>query len=173
MGWDRGVDFDAEKARIIEAITTTRNRVEKAFYAIALVQLTNGTRRNEALNACFKWLEEGKREVRIRAQKRKDKYMRLVGIDPILYKYDSIKKGIADIQAMARPHDAYYYFCKSRLGHNTHCMRYAFISDVSNKDKHPAEFIAKMTGQKDSKVVVRYIQQKGAEDALRRRLGLN
>lgn len=171
IGWDRNVDFNSEKARLEQAVAETRNRTEKSFYAIALLQLTNGCRRNETLAAAFLWAENPRRELRIKTEKRKDKYMRLVVIPEIFSKYDeTLKKGITDIQSMPRPHDAYYYFCTSRLGHNTHSMRYAFVGDASHK--HPVQLISKMTGQKSMDTVLRYVQQKEAEKALRERFGL-
>lgn len=173
MGWDRGIDYQAKHDMLEQAIATTRDRREKGFYAVALIQLKNGARRSEALECAFEWAKSGKREYRIRARKRKDKFKRLMVIPPILSKYPVLKKAFTELEQEEHPAKAYYYFCSSRLGHNTHCMRYAFISDVANKEQKPGEFIAKMTGQKNPKVVLTYISQKAADMALRARVAPN
>lgn len=173
QGWDRGIDYTAEHDALVQLVQTTRDRREKAFYAIALIQLTNGARRSEALEAAFTWAKNRKKEYRIRARKRQDKFKRLMVIPPLLSKYPALKKAFVALEQEPNPAKAYYYFLSSRLDHNTHCLRYAFISDVANREQRPGEFIAKMTGQKNPKVVLNYISQHAADKALRDRFDAN
>lgn len=163
LGWDGGVDFNLEKVKLEMLIEQTRDGVEKALYSIALIQLVNGLRRHEAVEAAIMYAKHGKKLGRVRVQKRKDKYMRLVVIPQVVRRYESIKRGLAALEAVENRDKKYYRFCRSRLAHNTHSMRYAFISDASIKN--PALLISKMTGQVSANTVLHYLNQKTAEKA--------
>lgn len=169
-GWDEGLDFAEQKTRLEQSVITTRNQVLKAKWAILLIQLVNGSRIGEAVAAALEYAEHSKREVRVRAEKRQDNYMRLMIIPKVVRRYPDLKEVILGLNAAYGLTHVMVDFARRRGGFRSHGQRYAFITDVSDKEDRPAEFIAKMTGQKDAKVVIRYISQKKAEQALRERV---
>lgn len=166
LGWDQNLDFNAEKLALESNIASVRDRREKTFWALALCQLVNGSRRSEALDGLIQWAHNGKSRQRVRVRKRKDKYDRFFKIPEVVRRYDSIKRGALDLEAEGpdAAAKAYYYFMKSRFSHNTHSLRYAFIGE--HADKIPVQLLAKMTGHKRMDQVLHYTQRRAAETKL-------
>lgn len=168
-GWEKGLDFEETKIRLDTLVEETRDRWEKTMYGILLTDLVNGSRIGEAIDGIMLWAEGGKREVRVRAQKRKDKYMRLMIIPSTVRKYPIIAETALAMQAGYKNiRSNVKMFCQRKLGFNTHALRHAFITHASRT--MPAQLIARVTGQKKLDMIIRYIESSAAEKVLRERI---
>ena len=167
-GWDKQLDFEDTKILLMTLIHDTRNAKKKAFFATLLVQMLNAARSCEAVDAMTKWASNGRREQRVRAEKRKpnNKFMRLVIIPTIVRKYRNI--GPAITKAKADYSDVCNYldqWCSRHLGFNTHSLRYAGITHMS-ATMYPQE-ITRITGHTDMKLIQDYTNSRVAESKLR------
>lgn len=153
FGWDKGLEYNTEKDRLTELVRKTRDRPDKAIYSVLLIQIVNGSRINEAVQAALLWAENGNREQRVRVQKLKDRYMRLMIIPKAVRDFKSIR---GTLQTMSKeyknPTGVIKEACRRKLSYNTHALRYAFISDASRTK--PLQIIAKITGQKSMNTVL-------------------
>lgn len=61
-------------------------------------------------------------------------------------------------------------FASRTLGFNTHSLRYAKITSLTNQNK-PAQMIAKITHHRNMNFIVDYTQQKAADEELRKSIG--
>ena len=165
-GWDKNLDLKNTK-QVLQEHLTVRDKRKKAFFAILLVQLLNGSRVGEAVLAMRQWAEDGKKEQRVRVEKRKDKFMRLMIIPKEVRKSKQLKEWILNSEYMDLT-DAVIQFSRRHLNWNTHALRYAFISDMS-EDTQP-QVIAKLTGQKSLDMILRYTSTRKGEQKLRERI---
>lgn len=168
LGWDRNLDFNEQKARLAELIRTTRKRRLKTMYCILYVQLVNGARISETLDACLLYAKNGNREQRVRARKRKDRYMRLVVIPAIVRRYPQVRPALLDMQKKYSDFlGVAKQFSRRYLKYNSHAQRYAFIGGATAGGM-PAQAIAKVTGQKTLDMILHYTQRRAGEDGLRK-----
>lgn len=164
-GWDRNLDFEKEKANLERLIPETKDIKRKAYFCIFLIQLANGSRIGEAVQAAKFYADNGARVQRVRVEKRKDKFMRLMIIPEVVRKEQGIRE---QIKAMNKKYadltDSCVQYCRRNLGYNTHAQRYAFVGRMAT-ELHPME-IAKLTGHKTLNYVLHYYQVKSAETKL-------
>ena len=154
-----------------EDLRSSRSVRRVAYFSIFLIQLLNGLRISEAVEAALVWAGSGVREVRVAVRKRRDPYERLVVIPKEL--------GARERAAVATllnedPRELVVRlktFCRARLGYNTHALRYAFISYMGLEKKLPAQLIAKITGHKKLDHILHYTQKELAEEVLRTVVG--
>lgn len=162
VGWDRGLDWNQEKDRLLELVRTTHNRRDKAFYTIAFVTVLNGSRIGETITALLSWAENGKREQRVRVQKRKDRYMRLIIIPDSVRQYKQLREEYPEMQKEYHNlANVAEHWIKHRLRYNVHALRFAWITAMANH-MHPQE-IARITGHKKLELILLYTQRQGAE----------
>jgi hypothetical protein len=76
--WDRELDYDVARRRAIAGLEETRKRMDPddpfsprvlGHYATFLIQLTNGSRASEAVDAMREWVQTGRTEVQVRVRK--------------------------------------------------------------------------------------------------------
>jgi hypothetical protein len=162
QGWDKGLSYSSERDKIAELLRLTRNRRDKAFLSIACVSVCNGSRIGESITALLSWAKNGKREQRVRVEKRADKYMRLIIIPSDVNKYKNLKTEFAIME------ERYVDFpnvaaqrIRRMLGYNSHALRYAWIGGMA--ETMNAQEIAKITGHKKLDIVLHYTQARTAE----------
>lgn len=165
-GWDKNLDFQEWIKRLIALVgDMTIEARKRAYYAIFLTQLGNGSRIGEAVDCMIKWVGNGKVEQSVRVEKRKDNYHRLMIIPPIIRKDAEIKQAMQEIAKFKNPKAAAEMFLHRAQELNTHAFRYSFISHNSDK---PAQLIASMTGHKKLDHILHYTNRKAGEQELRR-----
>ena len=170
--WDRGLNFRAERRRLVkliksEGMGSSRSVRRVAYFSVLLIQLSNGLRISEAVDAALAWAGSGRREVRVAVRKRRDPYERLVVIPKELG-----ARGRAAVATLLNEDSGKLVvrlktFCRAALGYNTHALRYAFISYMGLEKKLPAQLIAKMTGHKKLDHILHYTEKELAEEVLR------
>jgi site-specific recombinase XerD len=128
-------------------ITTVSN------LAVLYIQLVNGSRVSEAVEAFNRFLETGKRELEIRVRKIKKFETRRILI-PSFIKRRGVPRKSGQVEVFAQ-----------RQGINTHSMRYAFIGYMGRRGVAP-QIIAKITHHKKLDSILGYTQQKVADDLL-------
>ncbi|MEM3740755.1 MAG: integrase, partial [Candidatus Korarchaeum sp.] len=78
--WDKGAAFDELKEKILALLREERQKAKRgsviarkrlAHTIILLIQLRNGSRVGEAIEAFFKFKESKEREVRVRLEKQR------------------------------------------------------------------------------------------------------
>ncbi len=100
------------------------------YYAIAMLQLTNGLRASEAIYALKEYLTKGNKSFSILAEKsNKERWVYvpdiLVSMTPSLKTYLDVLKTIN--------RKGYYQFLQYNLGINPHTLRYVFIDKAIRK----------------------------------------
>jgi len=161
-GWDRGVDFEAAKARLESRLSRAKSDTEYAYLAILLVQLLNGARVSEACEAVQIYARTAETRVRVKVRKQKSPAERLIviprGIDLRRVAW------VADVD-LERLVERVKFYARTRLGLNTHSLRYAFITHMAKRGVS-AQLIAKMTGHKTLSHILHYTQKIEAEKIL-------
>ncbi len=165
--WDRGVDFRVvrrELARLLREHLQRKAFRSYCYAAVLLIQLRNGSRVSEALEAALRFAEEGGREVQVRVRKHKRETLRLMVLPEELKPRDLqvCRSILSEPRALERVKD----YARKRLGVNSHSLRYAFITYLAKQGVQP-QLIAKITGHAKLDYILRYTQRKKAEELLR------
>ena len=164
--WDYSVDFLEAKKVLTSAYKQLYDlniMPYEAYVAILLIQLTNGARIGEAIRAFKTFVESSQREFYLKAEKHGNtRFFIIHDIIKNRLAYKSILTISDDkLEARIRMFTLKYLKC------NTHSLRYALISHLAKNATDPA-IIAKITGHKDYKNIVRYTQTKDAIEILRK-----
>lgn len=169
--WDRGVKYDDLKRRLIRLIKVNsrpedRKTALRLGYLVAYaIQLRNGLRISEALEAFEKFKkydfekDEGKRvaTVRVRKKKRED-YREAVWPDWVSWSVmDVMRRFNVELKKSSAA-----VLAPKLLGVNTHTLRYARITYLTEKGYSPA-LVAKITHHSNLNFIVRYTQEKLAK----------
>lgn len=173
MTWDRSLKYEQAYNVLKRNLENLREKLKKRlrprilkhFFMTAtlLVQLRNGSRISEALEALRKFLEEKNREIHVRVRKHKKEDLRLMVIPREIQKKDVIfLKTVANQITV----NAIKIFCLRKFGFNTHSLRYAFITHLAKKGVS-AQLIAKITRHRNLNYILTYTQTKTAEDLLK------
>ena len=144
--------------------------------AILLIQLRNGSRISEAIDAYTTFCNNGTRILLVRTRKRGytfevidgKKKRKSHGNTPETPHY---RKMIIPDEVVQR--DIGYQptvyrlssWCKAVFGFNTHDLRYCYIGHMTNKG-YPAQIIARTTGQKTLNMVLDYTLEQLGDEAL-------
>ena len=168
MEWDRGLDY---KRTYKELLRRLREHLSKRAYtsfcyaSILLIQLRNGSRVSEALEAARKFIEEGSRKVKVRVRKRSDDHKRLM-IMPEELKHQDLRICIDILnEDEAKVLNRVKVYAEKVLNINTHSLRYAYITYLLKNGVNPA-IVAKITGHKKLDYILKYTQVRTAEEAL-------
>lgn len=173
--WDRGLDLRSERRRLVklirgEDLRSSRSVRRVAYFSIFLIQLMNGLRISEAVEAALAWAGSGRRELRVAVRKRRDSYERLVIVPQELGARERAAVATLLNEDTSKLTVRLKTFCRSVLGYNTHALRYAFISYMGLEKKMPAQLIAKITGHKKLDHILHYTEKEVAEEILRAEL---
>lgn len=134
------------------------------YACVLLIQLRNGSRVSEAVDAAIKFADQRVSEVYVRVRKRRDGYERLMILPEELKIQDiAICK---EILSKGNPVLSVKVYAKKILGINTHSLRYARITHML-RNNISISIIAKITGHKKLDHILTYTQIKTAEEALR------
>jgi len=160
--WDRGIDYESMYRKLVKLIQHAKPPA-KCYYITYLVQLRNGSRVGESLEAFRKFIKERKREVLVRVEKRKDNVERLMVLPEDLTVQDiAVCKEWVDNVSV----NSVKAYCKLVLNVNTHSFRYAYITYLLKQNVSPS-IIAKITKHKTLNYILEYTQEKQALEVLR------
>ena len=173
--WDRNIDFVVAKATLYNAVNNLGNMLmpllpnkdeiigKKFIYnSIALIQLVNGTRAGEAVEALKKFANEGKQTFTIIAEK--TKLERQIRIPDTIMKFKVLYSVYNDLIQKTTKY-AYVTYLKRTYGWNSHSLRYAFIKHLIEKG-YSAEQIAIITAHKRINTTLDYARKVNADKIL-------
>jgi integrase len=163
--WDRRIDYEYAYARLTRLLSSRRVKT-KCYSAVLLLQLRNGLRIGEAVDAFTTFVKTGKREFMVFVEKKRRPEERLVVVPPELD--DNVRLSCVDVATTDRKVlvNRIKNWVRSALGFNTHSLRYAFITYLLRQGVNPA-IIAKITKHSRLDFVLNYTQSKAAEFVLR------
>ena len=165
-GWDAGLDFLETYQKILSHL----NRTRKPQDVVLLIQLRNGSRIGEAVEALREFCNTGKTEVLVRVEKHKNPNdLRTMVLPEELRKGQGrvlLEQACVWLSGVEKPKEAVKSYCRRTYGFNTHSLRYAFITYLSRKGV-PPQIIAKITLHKDLNLISAYTQKRTAEGMLR------
>lgn len=145
--WLKPLDFGKVKKKILQLIRNAKSLKMKVALYILLIQLLNGTRLSESMEAYGKFVELGCREVQVRVRKRKKKVYRLVIIPKEVERVNvTVSKRYVK------------YVCNKMLKTNTHSLRYCYITYLA-KINIPYQIVAKITKHANPQMIQHYTDE--------------
>jgi integrase len=165
-GWDSGLDYNETYQKILSHL----NRSKKPQDVVLLIQLRNGSRVGEAVEALRQFCETGKSEVYVKVEKHRD-----LGDQRLMALPEELRRGQGKVllesacswlSSVGNPKDAVISYSRRTFGFNTHSLRYAFITYMLAKGVNPS-IVAKITGHRSLEHILRYTETKTAEGLLR------
>jgi integrase len=163
--WDKGLDYETAYSILIRKINSIKNNKTKCYFAIALVQLRNGSRISEAIRAFKEWIRSSKTELYVRVSKKKHIENRLMIIPHEIHSLRLICTdllGVSDKKLRNRVLAILYYYFKW----NTHSLRYSFITYLLRNNVNVA-IVSKLVKHSRLDTLLHYVQSKEAEKVLR------
>ena len=164
-GWDACLDYKRAYADILAHLYKTQS----PWDVVLLVQLRNGSRIGEAIEAVRQFCSEGKTAVRVRVEKHKDPNDTRLMVLPEELRgaqgKEFLYSACVRLAKVKRPKNAIAMYTKKTYGFNTHALRYAFITYLLKKGVSPS-IIAKITGHASLDYILHYTEMKTAEDIL-------
>jgi len=130
---------------------------------VLLVQLRNGSRIGEAIEAVRQFCETKAVAVRVRIEKHKGNDTRLIVLPEELR--ERLRQACLRLSRLRAPKHAIAVYCRKAYGFNTHSLRYAYITYLLSRGVNPS-FIAKITGHRNLSYILHYTEMRKAEDIL-------
>jgi len=165
-GWDAGLDFIETYRKILSHL----HRARKPQDVVLLIQLRNGSRVGEAVEALRKFCETGKTQVLVKIEKHRDpRDQRLMVLPEELRKGQGrvlLEQACAWLSGVEKPKEAVKSYCRRTYGFNTHALRYSFVTYMLKRGVSPS-VVAKITGHTTLESILHYTERKTAEDLLK------
>lgn len=172
--WDLGLDFNEARIKLETTLRTLgtyltmqtnrdrRNGTRFVYFSIAYIQLMNGSRVSEAIEALREYVKTGKTEFSSLAKK--TKVPRMFKIPKLIQNYRYLYREYEDIVFKVTKKDV-GQLLKKEFGWNTHSLRYAFIRHAIEKG-YSAEVLALILGHKKIDTTLNYARNIKAEKIL-------
>jgi len=163
-GWDACVDYKEAYSQILGHLYRTGH----PWDVVLLVQLRNGSRIGEAIEAVRQFCESKATAVRVRIEKHKEGDTRLMVLPEELRGKEGkeyLAQACLRLAKVKNPKSAVKVYCKATYGFNTHSLRYAYITYLLSKGVNPS-LVAKITGHRNLSYILHYTELKTAEDIL-------
>lgn len=163
--WFRGGDF----VQLLNSFKRgLHSKKRKLHYALALTQLTNGSRASETIDALEQYCLTNKREVEVRIRKHKNDY-RLIVIpkDVVSFKHEvcsELAVWLAKPNYKVKLRKSYNAVLNYHYRINSHTLRYLFITYNAHL---PMQVLAKIVGHKRLDYLITYTTKLKAHDVLR------
>jgi integrase len=166
MVWDRGIDYEEAYAKILRHLAKSEPPTS-CYDAILLIQLRNGLRVSEAVQAFKEFLAQRALEVEVQVSKKRHPETRLAIIPRELL--DARLAGCRDLLSLDGEKLVMRVkkYSRRRYGFNTHSLRYAFITFLLRQGVNPS-IIAKITKHSRLDFILTYTQEKTAEEILKK-----
>jgi len=174
--WDYQLMFDETLKNIEKQISfyhnnyiinnTELNARRLLYCCVLYTQVKNGARISEARDGVKEYLETGRTELQIRIRKRKDQEKRLIIIPNEIQKY----RDIMDISKhmLYKKAKVIGNWTKNNFGHNTHSLRYVFVTHMVLEKNFNPVLISKMTGHRNLNYILSYTSKKSANMELKK-----
>jgi len=163
-GWDACLDYREAYSEILGHLYKTGH----PWDVVLLVQLRNGSRIGEAIEAVRQFCETKATAVRVRIEKHKEGDTRLMVLPEELRNKEGrelLAKACLRLEKVKAPRVDIADYAKKTFGFNTHALRYAFITYLLKRGVSPS-IIAKITGHRSLDYILHYTEVKTAEDIL-------
>jgi len=163
-GWDACLDYSEAYSQILGHLYRTGH----PWDVILLIQLRNGSRIGEAIEAAKAFCESKAASVRVRIEKHKEGDTRLMVLPEELRNKEGrelLAKACLRLEKVKAPRVDIADYAKKTFGFNTHALRYAFITYLLKRGVSPS-IIAKITGHRSLDHILHYTEMKTAEDIL-------
>jgi integrase len=170
--WDKGLDYEEAYSRILRTLSKNKKHT-RCYDAVLLLQLRNGARVSEALRGFLAYVRgeakfhphHRKLVVTVQVSKKKRPEERLIVIPEELKEMD-----LSDCKALLKEDPLKLkrrieQYARDKYGFNTHSLRYAFITYMLLRGVNPS-IVAKITRHSRLDFILRYTQEKRAEDVL-------
>lgn len=175
MVWDKEYSFEEINKFLDSLIELDLNKCDRGkktqfirtlYGLIGKIQLWNGCRVSEGMDAFIKYCESGKDELKVRARKKKREEYRTIiipfYIKPCLRHAFMLYIDTRGMDRVIRNMKVFF----SVKGYNTHNFRYAFITKMSQLG-YPSGLISKMIRHSKISTLSHYIQRKNADEVLK------
>ena len=182
MGWDRKIPFEQLSKRLIEDFNLLiaewyRKQRKKyiskqvVYQAIAIIQLYNGLRAGEAIEAFKEWIKTNQEEVEVTVEKRKDGTKRIALIpEIIMFNRNIIERaldlGFGNINNLNK--NAYKKWFLTTYNINTHTLRKAWESYMARKLGKDLALITAWQGRKTVESHLAYLRREEAKEDIKR-----
>jgi integrase len=163
-GWDSGLDFEEAYRRMLGHMLSSRS----PYDVVLLVQLRNGSRVGEAVEATVRFCKSGQDQVLVRVEKHRDGDQRLMVLPEELRSGEGrqlLSEACAALSALRNPKAAVKVYCRRAYGFNTHGLRYAFVSYLLKKGVSPS-IVAKVVGHRSLDHILHYTEVRLAKEVL-------
>ncbi len=174
--FDKGVDYSQANEKFITDINNLLNQAymnahelkRLTYLVIALIQLQNGSRISETINAVKMFIANHDLKVAIIIiAKRKDGFRRKILLPELITKeiMERIKPEIKNdtIEELSKK---IRMFLTRHYGWNTHSLRYALINYLAIEKKVPVNLVSKLVGHKNMNQLLTYTQNKHVDELL-------
>lgn len=160
-------EFETTKNMILErkvsGLTYQRLLRRLVYLSVLLIQLRNGCRVGEAVEALSKFVETGESEVYVRVEKKRgERVMRKI------FRPKNLTDEVLDLlRGVEVRKELVKDWASHRFGINTHAIRHAFITYlVTEKDINPA-IVARIIEWGNLNMLLKYIAKREAENVLK------
>jgi len=163
-GWDACVDYREAYSQILGHLYRTGH----PWDVVLLVQLRNGSRIGEAIEATKAFCGTKATAVRVRIEKHKEGDTRLMVLPEELRGKEGkeyLAQACLRLEKVKAPRVDIADYAKKTYGFNTHALRYAFVTYLLEKGVSPS-IIAKITGHRSLDHILHYTEVRTAEDIL-------
>ncbi|MCD6348515.1 MAG: hypothetical protein J7L91_02705 [Candidatus Korarchaeota archaeon] len=174
--WDRGIEYGLLRKRLMRLYRRMREKAGKSrryrkrlvHTLVLMIQLRNGCRVSEAVEALQKMVSTGQRKVMVRVRKTKKEEKEREVVLPKSVPDSDLRLIREDTKTLTV--DQVKSFCKYNLGINTHTLRYAFITHLAVEKGIQPNVVAKITGHVDLDHLITYTQRVKAEEILEKEI---
>jgi integrase len=164
-GWDACLEYKRAYAEILAHLYKTQN----PWDVILLVQLRNGSRIGEAIEAVKRFCSEGMTAVRVKVEKHRDPNDTRLMVLPEELRGTQGKEFLFNacvrLAKVKKSKNTIAMYTKKTYGFSSHALRYAFITHLLKKGVSPS-IIARITGHTSLNYILHYTELKTAEDIL-------
>jgi len=163
-GWDSCIDYKEAYSQILSHLYKTGS----PWDVVLLIQLRNGARIGEAIEATKAFCGTKDYTVRVRVEKHKGNDTRLMVLPEELRGKEGkeyLAQACIKLSKVKDAVNAVKHYCRRTYGFNTHSLRYAYITYMLSKGVNPS-LVAKITGHRSLSYILHYTELKTAEDLL-------
>jgi integrase len=163
-GWDSCIDYKEAYSQILSHLIKTGHPWDVAL----LVQLRNGSRIGEAIEATKAFCNTKEYNIRVKVEKHKGTDTRLMVLPEELRDRQGreyLAQACIRLSKVKNAVNAVKLYCRRTYGFNTHSLRYAYVTYMLSKGVNPS-LVAKITGHKSLSYILHYTELKTAEDLL-------
>jgi integrase len=163
-GWDSCIDYKEAYSQILSHLIKTGH----PWDVVLLVQLRNGSRIGEAIEATKAFCATKEYNIRVKVEKHKGTDTRLMVLPEELRDRQGreyLAQACIRLSKVKSAVNAVKLYCRRTFGFNTHSLRYAYVTYMLSKGVNPS-LVAKITGHKSLSYILHYTELKTAEDLL-------